>query len=385
MRGGRVIMLLAIIILLGVLAAYLMLGGNEEAPPTEGEEGFQPGLSADMVFVVVAGQDISRGSIIPEQDGVVVSQMPRDLVIETMISGEDEDELKSRVVGRRARMDIARGLFITEGMLTEQAGDLLGVGSDAAMAIEPGYTAISIPFSRISGVAFALRAGDQVDVLISFLIVSVDADFQTELPNETTAISALGGIPQQFGPHVTVPISPGLEDPSRRVGGEYWPYGRVEIEPELGLPIHVIPQESQRPRLVSQRLIENATVLKFGNFSTSDIMGQDIVMVDVPEGEEATTENVTESIPDIITLIVTPQDALALNWAVKAGADLVLTLRSPDDTTITETSSITLQYLLDNYNITVPAKLPYAMTPAISAPIVPYIDVKVNIEGQSRE
>lgn len=382
MRGGRVLMLIAIIILLGVLAAYLMLGGKEEAPPPEGGEGVQPGLSGDMVYVVVAGQDISRGSLIPEQDGVVVSQMPRDLVIETMISGEDEEELKSRVIGRRARMDIARGLFITEGMLTEDTGDLLGTGSDAAMAIEPGYTAISIPWKRISGVAFALRAGDQVDVLISFLIISVDADFQTELPNETTALSALGGIPQQFGPHVTIPLSPGLEDEERRVGGQFWPYGRVEIEPELGLPIHLIPQENQRPRLVSQRLVENATVLKFGNFSTVDLVGQEIPMVDLPEGEEATTETVKPALPDIITLIVTPQDALALNWAVKAGADLVLTLRSPDDPAITETSSITLQYLLENYNITVPAKLPYALTPAISAPIVPFIDEEVRIIGE---
>ncbi len=385
MRGGRVLMLLAIIILLVVLAAYLMLGGNEE--PAQPEEGgpMQPGLSADMVFVVVAGQDISRGSIIPEQDGVVVSQMPRDLVIETMISGEDEDELKERVVGRRARMDIARGIFITEGMLTEEAGDLLGVGSDAAMAIEPGYTAITIPWTRISGVAYALRKGDQIDVLISFLIVSVDTEFQTELPNETTAISALGGTPQLFGPHVTAPIYPGIEDPTRRIDGEYWPYGRVEIDELLDLPIHMVPSESQRPRLVSQRLIENATILEVGTFPLRDIMGHDVVILDTPEGDEPASENVKESLPDIITLIVTPQDALALNWAVKAGADLVLTLRSPDDTTITETSSITLQYLLDNYNITVPSKLPFALTPTINQPIVPFIDHEVHVEDQGGE
>jgi Flp pilus assembly protein CpaB len=383
MRGGRVLMLVAIIILLIVLAAYLMLGGKGE--PEQPEEGgqAQSGLSADMVYVVVAGQDISRGSIIPEQDGVVVTQMPRDLVIETMISGEDEEELKSRVVGRRARMDIARGIFITEGMLTEEAGDLLGVGSDAAMAIEPGYTAISIPWWRGSGVAYAIRKGDQVDVLISFLLISVDADFQSQLPNETTAISALGGTPQLFGPHVTAPIYPGLQDSTRRVGGEYWPYGRVDIDPELDLPIHVIPSESQRPRLVSQRLIENATVLEVGTFSLEDIMPNVVQTVtQTDQGEEAVQPE-TQNEPDIITLIVTPQDALALNWAIKAGADLVLTLRSPDDTTITETSSITLQYLLESYNITVPAKLPFAITPSYSAPLIPFTDVVDAIEAIS--
>jgi pilus assembly protein CpaB len=77
--------------------------------------------------------------------------------------------------------------------------------------------------------------------------------------------------------------------------------------------------------------------------------------------------------PDIVTLIVTPQDALALNWAMKAGADMVLTLRAPGDTMSVETVTVTLQYLIDNYNITVPAKLPYGLEPPIEQPIVPVL------------
>jgi len=40
---------------------------------------------------------------------------------------------------------------------------------------------------------------------------------------------------------------------------------------------------------------------------------------------------------------------------------------------------------LDNYNITVPAKLPFALTPAINQPIVPFIDYKVNVEERGGE
>lgn len=77
--------------------------------------------------------------------------------------------------------------------------------------------------------------------------------------------------------------------------------------------------------------------------------------------------------PDIVTLIVTPQEALALNWAIKSGADLVLTLRSPNDTSADQTTSVTLQYLLDTYSITVPAKLSIGLEPRLSEPIQPVL------------
>jgi pilus assembly protein CpaB len=69
-----------------------------------------------------------------------------------------------------------------------------------------------------------------------------------------------------------------------------------------------------------------------------------------------------------VTLIVSPQDALALNWAMTAGADLVLTLRNPDDPSDNETDSVTLQFLIDNYDISVPTKLSFGTEPAIEAP-----------------
>ncbi|NIS79413.1 MAG: hypothetical protein GTO14_04205 [Anaerolineales bacterium] len=373
MRRGRTLILLAIILLLGVLAAYLFLRPGEEEPPPPEVEGVAPGLPSDMTFVVVAGQDISRGAVIPEQDGVVVSQMPEDLVVETMISGPDEEALKNLVVGRRARMDIARGIFITEGMLTGDPGDLLGVGSDASMAIEPGFTAIAIPLTRLSGVAYALRAGDSVDVLITFLMVDVDADFQSRLPNQVVPIIAPGGTPDFAAPYITMLVGLELADPGADPLPPM-PYGKIETEAELDQPIHFVPQEQQRPRLVTQRLVEKATVLNVGTFSLEDIMPKPVT---VPEQGEAGGQQQVEAVeeeqkpPDIITLIVTPQDALALNWALKMDADMVLTLRAPGDNTITETTSVTLQYILDNYNITVPTKLPYVIEPSVDKPIVP--------------
>jgi Flp pilus assembly protein CpaB len=378
MRRGRILILLALILILGAVAAYFLLRDREPAQPSPEDELI---MAPDMIYVVIAGQDISRGAVIPEEGGVVITQMPADLVVETMFNGPEEEGLKSRVVGRRARMDIARGVPITEAMLTDKAGDVLGIGSDASLAIEPGYTAIAIPISRLSSVAYALRDGDSVDVLVTMLMIDLDIDFQSALPNLVTPLIAPGGTDEFPAPIITSFLG---EFKDEREEGKLPPfmYGRVDIEPELEQPIHVFPMEMQRPRLVTQRLVEKATVLHMGTFAlatTEEDSGsiaepQPEQGVGAPPPQQGEAQAYTPPPPpDIITLIVTPQDALSLNWAVKSGVDLVLTLRAPGDNLTTETTSVTLQYLLDNYNITVPTKLQHGLEPALEKPIVPVL------------
>src|SRR3990170_3890194 len=158
MRRGRVFILLALILLVGAAGVYFLLSGigREQAP-----EDITP-TPIGEADIVIAAQHISRGSIIP-QEAVIVSPYPADYLVETMMTDP------GLVIGRRARMDIGRGVPITQNMITERAGDLLGTGSDASLAIPPGMTAISMPLSRLSGVGYALRDGDQVDVLVSLL------------------------------------------------------------------------------------------------------------------------------------------------------------------------------------------------------------------------
>jgi pilus assembly protein CpaB len=72
-------------------------------------------------------------------------------------------------------------------------------------------------------------------------------------------------------------------------------------------------------------------------------------------------------IPKYITLIVSPQDAVTLNYLMYSGAGggaaLTLALRSAGDDTRIQTEAVTLQFLLDQYRIPVPVKLPYGMEP----------------------
>jgi hypothetical protein len=50
---------------------------------------------------------------------------------------------------------------------------------------------------------------------------------------------------------------------------------------------------------------------------------------------------------------------------------MTLTLRAPNDTEATETSSVTLQYLIESYDVTIPTKLPYAQQPPLEGLISP--------------
>ena len=366
MRRGRLLILVAIILLLGVAAVYLFIvkagqggGGGGEATP----------IAIDRQNVVIAAQDISRGAVIPE-NGVILAPFPADAVVETMITNDVK-----QVIGRYARQDIARGLPITTGMITKEAGDLLGTGSTASVAIPPGYTAIAVPMNRLSGVAYALRDGDNVDVIGTMLMVDLDADFQSVLPNSSMILLGNNTAPLTGYACQEVKASEkGLEC----INPEAPPFARVDTEATTGTQLYAKPSESQRPRLVSQRLVENAIVLHVGSFTIQG--AEDQAGIGAPAAPAAgappqtTPEVATGPVaPDIVTLIVTPQDALTINWAIKSGVDLVLTLRGPKDDSTTETTSVTLKYLVDNYNITVPTKLPYGLEPRLTLPVSPVL------------
>jgi Flp pilus assembly protein CpaB len=358
MRRGRLLILLALVLIVGALAVYLVLGNaGDSNGDTSGDT--PEATIPDQEFIILAALDIPRGSLITA-DELVQSLFPSDLITDTMITD------LSLAVGQIARMEINRGIPLTSNMITDQAGDLVEVGSETSLSIPPGYTAIAIPMNRLSGVAYALRTGDKVDVLFSILVVSLDDRFQTVLPNLAGTLVSAGN------PIGSPPIY--LTASNNQQTAEL---GRVETEPVTGQLLYLMPQGVQRPRMVTQRLIENATVLHIGTFPLeSDLAGAEIAQpqgVGAPAAQPGQETQAAPDPPDVVTLIVTPQDALALNWALKARADLMLTLRGPGDDTLTETTSVTLQYLLEEYSIAVPTSLPYGPEPAVLLPTNPVL------------
>jgi hypothetical protein len=68
-----------------------------------------------------------------------------------------------------------------------------------------------------------------------------------------------------------------------------------------------------------------------------------------------------------LLLIVSPQDALVLKWADEAGAAMHVALRSHDDAGVPlpSTEPVTLQYMVDRFNIALPPGLEYGVQPAV--------------------
>jgi pilus assembly protein CpaB len=218
--------------------------------------------------------------------------------------------------------------------------------------------AVSIPITRLTAVAYALQAGDHVNIIASLLLGDIDQNFQTTLPNKSAPVT-MPGVTAQNGPvSGSITIGPATSD-----------QGRAELDPVLNQPIYLVPSEAQRPRLVSQTLVQDAIVLWVGDFTaesySAGTSGQPVQPTPTPVPGQNAPPSTTPAKPDIVTLVVSPQDAVTLNNLMLTGpaAKLSLVLRSAGDTSKNPTSAVTLQFILDQYTIPVPAKLPYGTQP----------------------
>jgi pilus assembly protein CpaB len=345
-----------------VLVSQGLLGGPETPPPpTEvnllgtPQSGIPSGPTATplrLTPIVVAVQRLPRGIVIPE-GAVDIQQWPVDNVPYYPIQDP------KLVIGRIARTDIEVGMPIVETQLVENLFglELTSRGSDAAAVIPTGKVAIAVPIDRLTNVAHAPKSGDRIDVIISFLFVDVDEEFQSIKPNRVslTSISQDGTI------QILQPIE-----------------GRVEPSGDFPNPVVVSPNERQRPRLVTQRTIQNALVLNVGMFTADgDFLGRRPTPTPIPvtpggpptptPAQSGATPTSSVYNPDIITLVVDPQDAVVLAWTVEAGLPMYFTLRSAQDESTSETLAVSLDYMLSTYQIPQPQKLPYGLEPPITS------------------
>jgi Flp pilus assembly protein CpaB len=382
MRRGRIFFYLAFILILALVAAVVIWQKYLQTPePTVAGADSTPVPAVQTMDVVVVTQHIPRGGVVePELLGVIPIQ--QELFMQGMFSNVDD------VVGRQAKFDLDAGIPLTEGMLVESAEQLSTTGSNAALSIPRGMVAVSIPVSRLSSVSYAPQAGDHVNVIATMMFSDLDSDFQTLLPNSSSAVMGPG-------PGILIGVGTGesssatLEKEISKIttqnvaGGQTATLGRAEIDPVLGQTFYAIPSERQRPRIVSQSFLQDAVVLRLGDFPL-DTQKQEMTPqqpMPTPEGgeefqdtsmqSEQTTIGAEPVKPDIVSLIVSPQDAVTLNYMIFSGAQLTLALRSSGDDTRVETEAVTLQFLLDQYNIPVPVKLPYGMEPRIDELVAP--------------
>jgi Flp pilus assembly protein CpaB len=348
-KSSRLIIIILLIVVVGIVLVYVSLpkGAGNSGNTASNEPSPTPTSNVQLVDIVVASQKITRGALITA-DYLTTIKYPKENVPEgTFFESIDE------AVGTKAKYDIDPGVPLTVSMVIHE-----NEGSLASFDIPTGMTAFSIAISPETAVAYAPQKGDHVMVVGCMSLVDVDTSFQTILPNKTNVTYPTGSKEGENGaPSSSMYII---------TGDTYADKGRYELELTTNELLYVTPSEDQRARLVCQTIIQDAEVLRVGFFPLAD---QGVATAAATPIVYATVEGSTTpsgpSYPGSVTLIVSPQDMIILNYLELSGTKLALALRSAGDSSVITTDAVTLQYVMDQKNIPSPVKLPYATQPRV--------------------
>lgn len=348
MRRGRILIFLVLIVVvgLGLLALLYFQFGTPTAPQA---------TQIATTDVFYAAQNIPQGTTITKEM-LGTFAIPSDKVAEVMFTASEESSL----VGQTARLTLDQGTLITSSMVG--SGPVEISGPRWAVQIPSGMVAATIPSNRLALNGYGVNDGAHVNVNACMLFVDVDPQFQSVLPNFTSVVTGTGfkegSLPTLSAQAVDLPADD--THPTRQ--------GRVELDPTFQQPFYVVPGENQRPRLVCQMILQDVVVMKLGNFELQQTAPAE------PNATPSPAQAQQQAAPDIVTLMVTPQDSISLNYFVYSGAILSMTLRNPNDTSRFAAESATLTSLLSQYNISLPSKLPYASVPrldTLTPPLLP--------------
>ena len=342
MRRGRTLIYLALVVIIAVAVGAFWLWNktktstNLVATPT-------PGIR--QVDIIVAGQHITPGTAITNEMLSSI-KIPETALVEGLFTDMNS------LVNMYAKMDIPQGVPITSSMVSATAGNVNLPGSYWAPYIPQGLTAVSIPITRLSSAALGIRDGDYVDVIVTVLLADVDPASQSALPNY------IAGYTVDQNGNAVITNSDVIQ-------------GHFDRDETANLLLYVQPSEKQRPRLVTQMIMQNIQVLHVGNFplpgEADQLIGSSSggpTATPGPADQQPVVTVVTK--PDIITLMVAPQDAVMLTYLVYSGVEITLTLRNPNDQQwAAQPDAAALEYLLQQYHIDVPAKLTYAIQPRL--------------------
>lgn len=324
----------------------------------------------ELTQIVVAVQNITRGSVIPP---TALELRPWPLEALPFNHFKDVEE----VAGGIARTDIYVEQPILTSLVVRSLQDLADVGSDAAAIIPPGKRLVAMPLDRYISVAYAIRPGDYVDIVSAFVFTDVDEEFQTLLPNNINLLSTTvnDGVGLGVGSEVS-----GRFD-TRRIplavangGAEDLRIQTVNID----WPVVITPNGGRLVRIATHITIQDALVLGIGDFPLDGVLFRPLatptpVPTAGPSSNAQARQNVAPTAtpvpprPDIIALAVTPQEAVIINHMLAMSIPYSFLLRSAGDRSRPETVPVTVQYILDTYGVSLPPRVTVTLIPADSS------------------
>jgi Flp pilus assembly protein CpaB len=356
-KSNKLLIIILLIVIVGIALVYLVMtskGGGTAATNEPNVPTATATSNVELVDIVVASQKIARGTLITA-DFLTTIKYPKNEVPEGTFFNSIDD-----AIGTKAKYDIDPGVPLTVSMVIHE-----DEGSLASFDIPDGMTAFSIAISPETAVAYAPQKGDHVMVVGCMSLVDVDTSFGTILPNKTAVTYPEGSRENENAPASSSMIITSADTSSSQ--------GRYELDTTTDELLYVTPSEEQRGRLVCQTIIQDAEVLRVGFFplateeGTTSTEATPIIYATVVDSGTP----VGTVYPGSVTLIVSPQDTLILNYLELSGTKLSLALRSAGDNSLITTDAVTLQYVMDQKNIPSPVKLPYATQPRVDTLVYP--------------
>ena len=256
----------------------------------------------ETLDVVVAFQPIAEQE--PVEGLLEIRPMPRTAIPEGALTSLEDTAGMLAAVPIRQDAIIYPDLLLTpqEAMRRGELGKL----------VEPGSLAIAFPIDELSSVSYGIQPGDHVDVLMSFFFVDLDQETQMKEP-------------------LCAPLCPA-------------PEGQTEAE-----------VTGQIPRLAAQLTLQDIEVLGVGRWIREETPPEE------QDNQARGGEPVPVELPEYVTLMVTPQDALVLKLAREYGASIDMAVRAQDDAQQFVTQQVTLDYILARFGVALPAKQPYSL------------------------
>ncbi len=308
-----------------------------------------------FVEVLVAKVRLMPGTVI-RQDLLSVELRPEDNVaIRANYTFSNPEELEGRIVGT----EIAPGQAILNSMLALNPTDLTSFGSDLSQYVDRGNVAVAFPIDQFTGIGYAMRPGDNIDVMMTLVVQRVDEEFQSPLPNVLQVV-----------------------DPEALLDGTSFLFpdtisGRLEFISEINAIALIIPGGTSDNvvtiynRVVTQLTIQQAEVLWVGTWNDPRIEARNNDATVLPYSPDSPVPTPTpvpprvERTPDVVILSMTAQDALVLKWALETGTHIHLSLRSQGDETVFVTTSVSLPQMVEQSGVTIPEQGEFREYPPI--------------------
>jgi Flp pilus assembly protein CpaB len=377
---------LALVIVAAILAYARFFGGSDDvadgATTSDGttngiNQSAEPGLPPPtatpvIVFqeVVIASRALPIGTLLREDLLKLELRPTSNIALQGNYTFNNINDL----IGEMVKTDIAAGQAILAPMLAMNTTDLSSFGSDLALYVDQGRVAVAFPINRYSGAAYAMRPGDVVDVLMSLPIVALDPEFNTKLPNVTERVDELALVEGRaflFPPLLEGRLE--LVEPINLVGEVSGPVSSQEGS-----------RSTQVQRRATQLTIQQATVIWVGTWrDPRDLAEQQqaaITLAQQTQGSDFPMPTPTplperlDATPDVVILSMPAQDALALKWALERGVNVTLALRSPGDTAVFSTNTVSLPYLVEVGALRIPERSEYDIEPSMRGRAFPTLE-----------